>query len=70
MSDLQGPGRFSLTYVATGSWGPGRYTKRLVLGEGEGWEEAKEKLWRQYHMDPLRPYRPTFELHRWKRMAS
>jgi hypothetical protein len=66
--ELRGPGRFSITYVSRGAWNEGRHTKRLTLDESEGWEEAKEKLWRKYHFNAIHPYRPTMELHRWVRM--
>lgn len=70
-NDLQGPGRFSVTYVAKGAWGPPtRCTRRITLVEGQDWEAAKDILWRKHHLDPLHPYRPAFELHRWVRMAG
>lgn len=69
-NDLQGPGRFSVTYVAHGAWAPTRHTRRITLDEGQGWEDAQYLLWQKHHLDPLHPYRPTFELHRWQRMAS
>lgn len=69
-NDLRGPGRFSVTYVSHGGWDPGRHTRRITLTKGQDWNAAVDLLWKKFHLDPLHPYRPTFELHRWTRMEN